>query len=83
MKRIIESKKTGQQSTITEDTWQSYVRRGIAGNFKTVQRILSDVPVEVAQVVEKMKRKAGKPDNDMGEPEAANPGNDQQNDETE
>ena len=83
MKIEIESKKTGIRRTVTMGQYQTMVQRGIAGNFKVVQRNIPDVPVELAQVVEKMKRKAGKPDNDMGEPEAANPGNDQQNDETE
>jgi len=83
MKRIIESRKTGQQSTVTEDAWQSYVRRGIAGNFKTVQRILSDVPVELADVVKQIKKKAGKPAEDTGEPEASTPEEANQNEETE
>jgi hypothetical protein len=83
MKMIIEGKKSGQRQTVTPEQYQSMVRRGIAGNYRVIQRDIPDVPVELSQVVEKMKRKAGKPDNDTGEPEAENPGNSNQNEETE
>ena len=83
MKHIIQSKRTGRQSTVSVETWQDYVRRGIAGNFTIVQRSIPDVPVEVADVVQKIKKKAGKPADNTGEPDALEPDNTNQSDETE
>lgn len=84
MKHIIRSKKTGHESTVTVETWADYVRRGIAKNFAIVQRGIPDVPVEVAEVVEKMKKKAAKTaDNNKGEPGTLAPDDNNQNEETE
>ena len=78
---IIQNKKTGVTQKVPADHWQTLVTRGVAKNWEIIERNAPDVPVEIAEVISKMKEKAAKPTKDIeAEPDGEAPGNSNQND---
>lgn len=81
MKHEIERKRDGEKIIVSLEDWAAMVTRGQAKNFTVTRRNIPDVPVEVAQVVQKMKLKGESLDNKEADPKGETSGQTNQNEE--
>lgn len=79
MNHEIERKRDGEKTIVTTEQWAAMVTRGQAKSFKVARRNIPEVPVEVAQVIQKMKSKGASLENKEADPEGETPGQTNQN----